>query len=254
MALTWRIALTLALQVAIGALTLGFGLLALRVAPRPGKSERTLAWFMAGVTFTFDGALALVHSLVCVAAAFVPQESSFFRGYLRFTPAANDARNLLVLGFAAGLGWVVLLRRPAPSARTIVAVAGVLALAGFVAGLAEPPFEQQRGAGHMGILSLGGAATSVILFAALYRGMVRETIDWLLWIALALYAADQALSSNIQTALAWAGFDGAWRPSFRSMMWVGLVSASVMLACSVRRLAIARAGEEAPGLLERLRG
>ena len=209
---------------------------------------------MAGVTFTVDGALALVHSLVCVAAAFVPQESSFFRAYLRFTPAANDARNLLVLGFAVGLGWVLLLRRPAPPARAIVATAGVLALAGFVAGLAESPFEQQRGAGHMGVLSLAGAATSLLLFAALYRGMVRETIDWLLWIALALYATDQAISSNIQTVLAWAGFGNAWAPSFRSMMWVGLASGSAMLVCSVRRLALVRSGEEAPGLLERLRG
>jgi hypothetical protein len=38
------------------------------------------------------------------------------------------------------------------------------------------------------------------------------------------------------------------------MMWVGLVSACVMVACSMRRLAIARAGGDVPGLLERLRG
>lgn len=254
MTLAWRPEFTLALQVLVAALTLTFGVLALRVAPQPGPSERTLAWFMAGVTFTLDGALALVHSLVCVAAYLVPPDSWFFRAYLRLTPAANDARNLLVLGFAAGLGWVLLLRRPAPPARTMVAVACVLVLAGFAAGLAERPFEQQRGASHMGIVSLAGAATSVLLFAALYRGMVRESIDWLFWIALALYATDQAISSNIQAVLAWAGLGGAWSPSFRSVMWVGLVSSVVMLACSARRLAIARAGRDAPGLIERLRG
>jgi hypothetical protein len=114
--------------------------------------------------------------------------------------------------------------------------------------------EQQAGGQHLGLMSLLGAATAMLLFAALYRGLVRDRVDWLLWTALALYAAHEALSSNIQTVIAWAGFRGGWRPSVRSMMWAGLVSTCVMLACSLRRLAIARAGGDAPGLLERLRG
>jgi len=252
MTLTWSRALMLALQLTVPALILGFGLMALRVAPRPGRSERTVAWFMAGVTYTLDGAFALVHATAATIAFFVPG-SAFYKAYMALTPPANDARNLLVLGFAACLGWVLLLRRPAPSARTMVAIALVLAVTGFVAGFAEPPLEQQQG-DHLSVMSLGGAATAVLLFAALYRGMVRESVDWLFWVALALYAAHEAVASNIQTVLAWAGFGGAWAPPVSSVMWAGLVSAAAMVACSARRLAIARAGGDAPGLIERLRG
>jgi len=252
MTLTWPRALMLALQLLVPALILGFGLMALRVAAAPRRGERTLVWFMAGVAYTLDGGLALLHGVAATIAFFVPG-TPLFRAYLALTPPANDARNLLVLGFAAGLGWVLLLRRPAPSGRTMVAVALGLMAVGFVAGFAEPPLEQQHG-DHLSVISLAGAATAVLFFASLYRGMVRESVDWLLWIALALYAAQEALSSNIQTVLAWAGFGGAWAPRVDSMMWAGLVSAAVMVACSVRRLAIARAGGEAPGLIERLRG
>jgi hypothetical protein len=147
---------------------------------------------------------------------------------------------------------VVLLGGRPPPARPVVAAAGVLMVAGFFAGMAEGPM--LRGAVHFGVLAVFGAGTAVLLFAALYWGMVTERIDWLLWTALALFAAQEALSSNIQTALSWAGFGGGWAPPHRSMLWVGLVSTSVMLACSARRLALARAGLEAPGLLERLRG
>lgn len=243
---------TLALQEVVAVLTLGFGLMALRVAPSPGTSTRTAAWFMAGVTFTFDGGLGTLHSTVAVAAMAAGSESSFYALFMRFSRLGNDARSLLVLGFALGLGWLVLLGGRPPPARPVVAAASVLTVAGFVAGLAEGP--PVRAGVHFGVLGVFGAATAVLLFAALYWGMVTERVDWLLWTALALFAAQEALSSNIQTALSWAGFGGGWAPAPRSMLWVALVSVSVMLACSARRLALARAGEEAPGLLERLRG
>jgi hypothetical protein len=244
--------LTLTLQELLAVLTLGLGLVALRVAPRPGRSTRTGAWFMAGVTFTCDGTLSLVHSTIAVAAVAAGPGSSFYAAFLRLSPLGNDARALLILGFALGLGWVVLLERPLPPRRVVAGSAAALAAVGFVAGLAEGPL--QRGGVHFGVLSLFGAATAVLLFAALYRAMMRESVDWLFWVALALYAAQEALSSNIQGVLSWAGFGGAWAPPVPSQMWIGLVSSFVMLACTLRRLAIARAGGDPPGLLERLRG
>jgi hypothetical protein len=84
--------------------------------------------------------------------------------------------------------------------------------------------------------------------------MVRGSVDWLLWVALALYAAEEALSSNILTVLTWAGVGGGWAPPIWSMMWGSALAPAAMLACSARRLALARAGIEAPGLIERLRG
>jgi hypothetical protein len=245
---------TLVLQLARAVLTLGFGVQALRVAPDPGTSVRRAAWFMAGVTFTLEGVLVLVHSTAAVAAVVAGDKSRFWAFYVWLVPVGNDARTLLVLGFAAGLAWVLLLGRPAPSARGSVALACLFVLAGAAAGFAEPPMQQQNGGTHLGLMSVLNAATALLLFAALYRGMMREKVDWLLWTALALYAAYEALSSNIQTVIALAGLQGGWAPSVRSMLWVGLVAACVMVACSLRRLAIARAGGDPPGLLERLRG
>lgn len=243
---------SLALQEAVAVLTLGFGVMALRVAPSPGSSTRRAAWFMAGVALTLDGALGTLHSTAAVAAVAAGPRSGFYALFLRFTTLGNDARSLLVLGFALGLAWVVLLGRRSPSARQVVAAECLLAVAGFVAGAAEGPMA--AGGVHFGVMSLLGAGTALLLFAALYWGMVRERVDWLLWTALALFAVQEAISSNIQTVLSWAGFGGGWAPPPRSMLWVGLVCVCVMLACSARRLALARAGAETPGLLERLRG
>jgi hypothetical protein len=231
---------------------MGFGVLALRVASEPGTPARTAAWFMAGVTFVCAGAVATVHALLAVAAALAGEGTTFYDAYLRFMPPGNDARSVVVLGFALALAWVVLLGKPAPERRTIVAGAAGLLAAGFVAGLFEPPVG--AGGDHFSVMSYFGAATAVLLFAALYRAMVRESIDWLLWIALTLYAVQEAITSNIQMVLSWAGFGGGWAPPHRAILWVGVLSGFAMLACTARRLAIARAGGEAPGLLERLRG
>jgi hypothetical protein len=243
---------TLVLQEVLAVLTLGLGLVALRVAPRPGLSTCTGAWFMAGVTFTFDGTLSLVHSTIAVPAVAAGSKSRLYAVVVQLAPLGNDARALLILGFALGLAWVVLLERPMPAPGVVVGWAFAFAAVGFVGGLAEGPL--RRGGVHFGVLSLFGAATAVLLFASLYRGMMRESVDWLFWVALALYAAQEALSSNIQGALSWAGFGGTWAPPVPSQMWVGLFSACVMLACTLRRLAIAREGGSPPGLLERLRG
>jgi len=252
--ITATVVQTLALQLVIAVLTLGFGVQALRVAPGPGTSVRMAAWFMAGVTFTLEGVLVLIHSTAAVEAVAAGKGSRFWNAYLRLVPIGNDARSLLVLGLAVGLVWVLLLDRPPPPARTVVAAACLFAVAGAAAGFAEPPVQQQHGGTHLGLMSVLNAVTALLLFAALYRGMMRERVDWLLWTALALYAAQEALSSNIQTVIALSGLQGGWAPSVRAMLWAGLVATCVMLACSVRRLAIARAGGDPPGLLERLRG
>ncbi|HVG46102.1 MAG TPA: hypothetical protein VM890_15270 [Longimicrobium sp.] len=254
MPMTPTVVQSLALQVLVAVITMGIGVLALRVAPGPGTSARTAAWFIAGVTFASEGLVATFHSILAVGAALAGPGTVFYTVYLRFMPAGNDARVVVVFGFALGLGWVLLLGRPSPGKRTIVAATAVLLAAGFVAGLFEPPVAPQQGADHFSVMSYFGAATAVLLFAALYRAMVRETVDWLLWVALALYAVQEALSSNIQIVLSWAGLSGGWSPPAKAMLWAGLVSAFAMLACAARRLAIARAGGEVPGLLERLRG
>lgn len=245
------VALTLTLQTAVSALRLAFGVLALRAAAERGDSPRAAAWYMAGVTFTLVGAVALLHSLAGIVAQ-LNQGTPFYDVFLDLIPPGNDARSVLVLGFTLALAWVLLLGRPWPSRRLIVRGALSLLVAGFLVGFLEPPVEQHRAGDHLTVMSVLGAVTAILLFASLYRGMTRGQIDWLLWTALALYAVEQAFSSHIQTVLALAGFVGSWAPPVSSIMWVGLVAVSAMVACALRRLAIARA--DVPGLMERLRG
>ena len=215
-------------------LTLGFGVVALRVAPAPGTSAHTATWFMAGFTFTLNGGLTVLHSTAAVAAVLAGSGSQFYTVFLHLVPIGNNVRSLLTFGFALGMAWVLLLGRPAPAARPIVFTTCLLMLVGVAMGLSELPLQQQAG-GRLTLHSLG-AVSALLLFAALYRGMMRGRVDWLLWTALALNVAMGALSSNIQIVLAWFGFGGGWAPKMRSIMWAGLVSAVVMLACSVLRL------------------
>jgi hypothetical protein len=157
-----------------------------------------------------------------------------------------------MLGFAAAVFALVLRGRPSPAPRVAVAGAAGLALAGFTAGLLEPPLD--RGGVHFTVLSVVDAAAVILLFAALYRGLLAESLDWLLWSALAVYAVQQAMSSDVQVFLAWAGITGAWAPPHSLLLWTALASVLLMLACTARRLALARDGRDAPALLERLRG
>jgi hypothetical protein len=242
----------LSLQLALAGTTLCFGVLCLRVAPRPGRGPRSGAWYLAGVAFTLDGAIALVHNSAAVAAVMAGPGSAFYARFLALTPPGNDARGVLMLAFAAAAFAVVLRGRPVPRPRIVVTGAAACALAGFAAGFLEPPLD--RGGVHFTVLSVVDAAAVILLFAALYRGLLAESLDWLLWSALAVYAVQQAMSSDVQVFLAWAGVTGSWAPPHSVLLWTALASVLLMLACTARRLALARDGLDAPALLERLRG
>ena len=223
----------LALQVAVAALTLIFGLVALRIAPGPGMSTRSGAWYLAGITFTLDGLLGTLHeTAVAVALAAAGPDSPFIDGVWRLSLLEDDARALLGLGFAAGMVWVMM-ERPVPTPRVALGLAAGLVAAGFVVGLVEGPLG--RGGAHFSLLALLDIVSAVLLLAALFRGMMRGRVDRLLWTALAFYAAQFALLLTFATVLAWGGFGGGWLPVL-TIKWAAMVVACVMLACSMRRL------------------
>jgi hypothetical protein len=230
----------LALQVAVAALTLIFGLVALRIAPRPGTSTRSGAWFLAGVAFTLDGLLGTLHAMAgAVVIAAAESGTPFFDGYLRLLPLVQDARALLVLGFAAGLVWVMM-ERPVPTRRVALGSAAGLVAAGFAVGLVEGP--PRPGGAHFSLLTLLGIVSAVLLLAALFLGMMRGRVDRLLWTALAFYAAQSALWLTFAAVLEWAGFGGGLWPVL-AIKWAAMVVACVMLACSMRRLRVERVME-----------
>ncbi|HET7462823.1 MAG TPA: hypothetical protein VFJ82_16335 [Longimicrobium sp.] len=240
---------TLWLQLAFAALTLVFGLTALRVAPRPGGTARTDGWFLTGATFTTSGGIATVMGVAAFPAVAAPH-SPLRTAFDRLSPIANDARGFALLGFSAALVHLVVLRQPAPDRRRTAAGLGLSLGFGAVVGAMEGSWVSSRQFTMMAVLS---AVTVLVLFVVLYVALVRDTLDWLLWLTLALYAAREALCANLQALLTWFGMGGFRGPGPRPMLAAGVVSVLAMLLCTWHRLALARAGRETPGLLERLR-
>lgn len=242
-------ALTLTLQECMAVLTLTFGVACLRVGRRPASATGRTAWFLTGATFTTVGAAAVVHSSAAVWAVRCGKGSAFFAGYLRATPPANDARSFLVLGLAAAL-LALLMRGRVPRRGVLLAWLGAWAGVGAAVGLMEGRLEP---ATHLSMQAALGAVTAAVLFLVLYRALVTDALDYLLWLALAAYAVREAVSADFQMLLAMTGIAAEWRLSAMQMMAAGILSLLVMIACTLRRLALCRAGKPVPALLERVR-
>jgi hypothetical protein len=234
----------LALQLAVAALMAWFGVAALRVAGRGGSAPPRGAWLTTGVAFALIGGVATAHAAWAAWAVFAGPESGVYAAYLRWLPAANDARSSAMLGYAVLLAAVAL-GRGAPRAGWVAAgMAACLAGGAVVGGLGEGTFTAPV---HYLVLSAFEAATVILLLAALYLALVRHAFDYLLWAALAVYAAREVLMVNFMGMLALDILLGG-----EAMLVVSVFSMALMLECTRRRLAAAREGREVPTLLERV--
>ena len=249
--MTRSAAITLSLQLVMTGMTLLFGVAALRVGREREGSPRLAAWYLTGVLFTLLGATATVQSVLAVWAAASGPGSAPYAFFLRLVPIANDGRSVMVLGYAATLAALVHRGRPfpAPSGRVWAGLGGMMLL-GAAVGVREGSFLQGR---HMTILSILGALSVLLLLAALYGALVSNAVDYLLWAAVGVYTAREALNVNFGVVFALIGLPHVWQPAPRAMVMVAIGSLALMLAFTLRRLVLARAGRDAPSLLERLR-
>lgn len=249
--MTRSAALTLALQLVMTGMTLLFGLAALRVGREREGSPRLAAWYLTGVLFTLLGTTATAQSLLAVWAAASGPGSAPYRFFLRLVPIANDGRSVMVLAYAATLAALVYGGRPfpAPSGRVWAGLGGAM-LAGAVVGFREGSFLQER---HMTTLAILGSVSVLLLLGALYGALVSNAVDYLLWATVGIYTVREALNVNFGVVFALFGLPHAWQPAPRAMVMVAIASLALMLAFTLRRLLLARAGRDAPSLLERLR-
>jgi hypothetical protein len=250
MVLPANVRLSLSLQLVFSLLTLGFGLLGLQVAPKPGRSVRLGAWYLTGTTFALNGALALLSAVMAVGAAFVAPTSRVMEYWLHYEPIANDARAFSVFGFTLVLAWAMLHRRRAPAPRAVAALLAVLLVIGSVVGVLEGTYEAAKQFAVMSVLS---TASVVALFVALYAGLVQNSMDWHLWAALGTYAVRETTNTVVGVAVAVGLLSNEWMPMPRTILWLGSLSMAVMIAFTMIRLGWTR-GMEPPALLERLRG
>src|SRR5215212_2286814 len=110
--MTRATAVFLCVQLAFAMLTLGFGVLALRVAPRPERSARLGAWYLTGAGFATIGVLATVSNALAFPAVLAGRDAPFYAWFNRYSTVSNDARGFAVFGLALAL--VHTMRRPRP--------------------------------------------------------------------------------------------------------------------------------------------
>jgi hypothetical protein len=239
---------TLLLQALSDLLALSFGLLALRVGRRASliQTDHRAAWVLAGSAWGWLGVFGAVHTAWGAYVLRAGRGSTAAATYFEWLMPLDDVRGLLMAGYALLVLAAALLRRPVPS--TPLRMQGALlafAAAGAAAGILERPFDRVA---HYQLTALTAAVTVLLLFAALVMAVVRDGMDYLLWIAVVLYAVREALVNVVLTTYQWLGDEGVWRPTFAMVQWPGVVLYPVMIALALRRLHLAARNRDVPAL------
>jgi hypothetical protein len=206
--------LTLFMQCLVAILTVVFGVMALDAARRmPNAPEmHREAWWLTGCVFTILGISTALQ--LCVGAPW-----AYFSGkgtlawdlYLRVSPIGNHSRGFLVVVYGAmlaGIGWISQVRRPPFRTLVVLASFAAMLVGGFV-GWKEGYLVR---ATHYTATAISDAAELIVLLVALFIGVVWNTTDRLLWVALVIFTVHELFDVAWYSALAWADVPGAWRP------------------------------------------
>lgn len=241
--------LTLALQSLVSVFDLLFGLGALWVA-RTSQSTwgvRQLAWRLTGIAFCLLAANGIPSKVLAAVAFFSGPGSSAMEIWMWARTIGNDGRSVMMVGFA-----FLLLKyargKPEHSTTTPKLLKPLLLwmVGGSIIGIIEGP----AGATHFGVISVVTAAAVVVLFAALWVAVVKDTMDYLLWIALTVYAVREVIGTSLWSVFSWLDVPGAWIPSHSSVQWAGVASHVVMLSILGWRISLAKRGIAVPSLFE----
>lgn len=240
-------------QIASSALLLLFGFVALRVWRRFGPVRRdraALAWALTAANFLLVGVYATAHSLVAAAAVAMGGESSLYRFVAEWALPANLGRQLVSVAFSASLLVLLLSRRRWGPRVVALAPRGflVIALGGTVAARVLRDTSVYTLTRHLAVLF---AVTAIVLMAALLVALLYDSVDQLLWTALAVYAVKETLSVSLLAILAWWSVAQA-ATFFRIYFWLAFALSGVMCLLGAYRLRLAAGGRRVPAPFERL--
>lgn len=245
------VAVTLTLQLTVGLLMLAFGATCLLVARRARESAHAPAWLLTGVVFSGVGAHASLQGVMAFAAMAAGAGSGLYAGYVRWMPAFNNARTVVVLAYGVLLGALLLRRGSLPVSPAVLSSSVALLLAvGTALGGFQHGFSEARDYSFMAWIEI---VSVVLLLAVLYGALFSTAVDYLLWAAVGIYAMRAAVNASWLSVASWIGVARVWQPGARTMFGIAIFALLLMLACTARRLAMARAGKDPPSLLERLR-
>jgi len=240
-------------QVLATGLLLAFGIVALRVWRSVGsvrQDRAALAWGMSAAYFVVSGGYSTAHAVLSAFAQAAGRESALFRWVGSWSIAANLARGTLGMLYVAMLltllvlarGWVPRMARRAPLVMTVAAVV-FTALARLL-----PMDTIYWMATGLAVLSM---VTALVMMAALLAAVLNDSLDELLWLALALYAFKETLSVSLFAIVAW------WSLASDGVAWHLFYAGSVLLAAGMtalawRRLRLAGQGRTVPALFDHL--
>jgi hypothetical protein len=240
-------------QVVTAVLLLLFGLLALRVWRRTGPVRRdraALAWGLTAAYFLLSGAYTTVHSLLAAAGRALGRESALFAWVGSWAVAANLARGVLSVVFALLLLALLVVhrrrvQRVTRAAPAVLVATAVLATAFLVRFPLVGPYQMSSG---LAVLSM---LTAVVLMGALMAAVLDDSIDQLLWLALAVFALKETMSVSLFAVLAWWSLS-PHAEAVHILYWGSSVLVAAMCGLAVRRLRLAGEGRRVPALFERL--
>lgn len=239
---------TLLLQALSDVLALSFGLLALRVGLRASliQADHRAAWLLAGSAWGWLGLFGAVHSAWAAYVLRAGPGTEAAETYFRWLMPLDDVRGFLMAGYGLLVLAAGVLRRPVPRGfGAMQAVLLAFAASGVAAGILERPFDRVS---HYQVVAMTAAVTALLLLAGLVLAVVRDGMDYLLWIAVVLYAVREALVNVVLTTYQWLGSEGVWRPAFAAVQWPGVVLYPLMIALALRRLQLAARNRDVPAL------
>lgn len=243
---------TLFFQCAVALLALAMGVLGLKVAralPPDAPVLHRLSWEVVGLVFLLGAVSSIFQNVFAVIAVRAGNGSPAWNSYAVWAPVGNYGRTLAKSMLSLLLCLLPLAHRVTlPRARLVAIGASVVMFAvGTALGLMEGPLRMSV---HFSMYSVFETVELVLLLIALFVAVQTSSMDRLLWAAMALYAARQALNALSYGALAWWGTDGRWAPSGLHIHVMGVIGYVVMAYLSWKRILLARRGVPVPGMFD----
>jgi len=191
---------TLAFQWLGAALNFLIGLVALRIGSSEARARpiHLAGWSVVGTALLFAGVVDVFQTSTAVLAVALGPGSFVYDQYVRWAMAMNHSRTGAEIAMGLVLAWLAV--RGSPSARGPAAAPWII-----VAGLALGALGGVRTDGFLFIDFLAIAASNTlelaVLGVALLLALIRSSIDWILWVAVAIKMLSQGINVLIFTTL-----------------------------------------------------
>jgi hypothetical protein len=232
---------TLAFQWLGAALNFLIGVVALRIGAGESRTRpiHLAGWTVVGTALLIAGAVDVFQTSTAVLAVALGPGSFVYDQYVRWAMAMNHSRTGAEIAMGLVLAWLAV--RGSPSARGPAAAPWII-----VAGLALGAVGGVRTDGFLLLDFLAIAASNTlelaVLGVALLLALIRSSIDWILWVAVAIKMLSQAMNVLIFTTLAWFSADGGWYVVPWVQQLYQLVIVAAMLGLAIWRLRIGSRG------------